>query len=197
MKAVVTGCPGSGTRYIAQILGADHEEVFHHGQDDGSLLLRPGGAAIEVSWYATPWLEMLSMPTVQLVRHPLLTIRTVAAMAEWRSSMLHQATFRRFTPAVFDYENDPVLWSARFWLDWNILAEKASQRWNIHHLDHTRLARLLTRAGAKQRGLAERLENTPKDVSSRRHAHPPLAWEDLGPMKSEVYDRAIKYGLEQ
>lgn len=195
MKAIVTGCPGSGTRYMAEILGADHEKMFHHGLEDGSLLLRPGSANIEVSWYAAAWLDQISMPSVHLVRHPLLTIRTIAGMEGWRTNMLHQATFARFTPRAVEY-SDPLLWATRFWLDWNTLAEKATQRWNIHDLNYDRLFRLLNKAGEKVRDLQQRLEDTPKDLSSRRHLHPELAWEDLGEMKSEVYERAIEYGLE-
>lgn len=195
MKAIITGCPGSGTRYIAEIVKGDHEKMFHHGQEDGDLLLLPGDGPIEVSWYAAPWLHHLSMPSVHLVRHPLLTIRTIAGMSGWRSNTFHQATVSRFVPQVFDYD-DPVLWSTRFWLDWNSLCEKASQLWNIHDLDFTRLMRLMVRAGVKTRDLAYRLENTPTDLSSRRHAHPELAWEDLGEMKNEVYERAVAYGLE-
>lgn len=202
MRFVVTGCPGSGTKYIAQLLthcgvATGHEQAFKHGWPDGRLRIgRHEQARGESSWYAVPFLPMLDMVTVHQTRHPLKAIRTLVGMIHWRENMWHQPLFQELVPAVFDYTDNPVLWSARFWLDWNHRAEACAYRWDVGSVTPDEIDVVLRNADINNVAvdtIRQQLHRIPKTGGGRNYGYD-LTYEDLKPMTAEVAERAAEYG---
>lgn len=201
MRFLVTGCPGSGTRYVSQVyqeVGVDcgHEQAFKYGWPDGTLRIAKAANQGEVSWYAAPFLRYVDMPTAHVVRHPLLNIRTLVGMEYWRTNPQHTETFRRYVPRVFEHTEHPVLWATRFWLDWNRHCELA-ETWNVHDLNAGRMFWLLRAAdviNVTEDQLAYQLKRIPK-TSAHNYGYT-LDWSDLGQHANETKERAARYGLE-
>lgn len=104
-RALVTGCPRTGTDYVARLLrecgrDAHREQVF---TPDGVALSSWTG--VEVSWMGAPYRSrawMQEIPIVHLTRHPEAVLRSllhnnfvwfemVDEMLEWRRFVLHHS----------------------------------------------------------------------------------------------------------
>jgi hypothetical protein len=126
LNFVVTGCPRSGTQYVARILqqlGYDclHEASFNPWQavfamehDD-----RPWG---DSSWMAVPFLSWLPPETaiIHLVRDPLRTINSIVGTGQldWPTD------YRRFLAHHFmgdseRWPEDLARIAQDFWVEWN------------------------------------------------------------------------------
>lgn len=204
MRFIIAATPGSGTRYIAQVfkeVGVDcgHEQMFKHSWDDGRLRITKGANQGESSWYAGAFLHYLDMPIVHQTRHPLLVIRTLVGMEHWRNNKFTQPIFDQFTPNVRDYQDSPVLWAARFWLDWNRIIERwAGYRWDVATVSAEDIWPVLRNADiitVKHEHLRFALGKVPKTGGDRRYGYA-LHFGDLGPMAQEVKERALAYGYE-
>lgn len=202
MRFVVTATPGSGTRYLTEVLkaagvDAGHERALHHGTAEGGFQLLQCRHDAEVSWYAAPWLHLFAFPTIHLVRAPLDTISTLTRMRKWSERPHHQGTFRRFAADAFDYPPGPQR-MARFWLDWNTYAERADHRWRLDELPADEIYRILQAVELRHiepSVIAEAIRTT-RPTGSRRNGRPNYDWTDLGPLEGEVRERAAAYGFD-
>lgn len=199
MRFVVTGTPGAGTRWVANVYsraGVDtgHESVFHHGRPDGGLRIQPARHQAEVSWYAAPWLAHLAMPAAHQTRHPLDTIGTIVAMGDrWFTNPNHHGTLTRLAPTIYDHPPG-VARATAFWLVWTGYADAAPVRWQAEAPDPAVLAGVARAAGlpVEAADVARALAETPP--TGRRNRQPRLTWDDLGGLAGDVADRAAGYG---
>jgi hypothetical protein len=109
MEVVATGCPRSGTAFLASVFGWTHERWY--GYDIRSYNFRTGPAYTpEVSWLAAPYLKKEDALVLHLVREPEAVVRSIASIR-----MLNESDdWGKF---VYSHVEtwDPWL----FWLRWN------------------------------------------------------------------------------
>jgi len=125
---LITGCPRSGTKYIACLLEELGLDVRHEAMGRDGI----SSWCLAVPAAAVPWGPASAGRSFDIVLHqvrnPIDVIPSMSTLAEdsWRFAYDH-------TSARPD--DPPLLRCARFWLDWNLHAEKISQwRYRIEEL---------------------------------------------------------------
>lgn len=196
---LVTGCPRSGTRYVAKHLCRSAGlNIGHEGVADDGLVCSffavddyyYGGAhAKALKGGVRPRRGAITFDHVwHLVRHPLLFVESLLTgplgIAWWHWQEKH-------TGVSFDM--DPTERAAKFWLRWNEIVEpQAKWRFRIEDFDQlwpNVTARLGLPPCEMTDSVAERLgQQTTRRVS--------VAWEDLGDLQEPVRLKAQEYGYE-
>ena len=76
-RFVVTGCGRSGTRFVAELLTASGVRCGHEAAHSHAARGRwPAGLVADSSWMAACMLDVVTVPVVLLVRHPLAVVRS-------------------------------------------------------------------------------------------------------------------------
>ncbi|MCA0899603.1 hypothetical protein [Microbulbifer agarilyticus] len=168
-RFVITGCGRSGTTYIAKLLTelgchCDHE-VFFTGRKPGVFTRLAAQLGVrelawqppvigEAAWEAVPWLPHMpdDIQVLHQLRHPLEFIRSRQKKGwvhgYFRSRHLPhfpRMNKERFAALPLAEQAD---WLARFWIDWNALAETRAEgkpylRYRIEDFDLAKLEEIL------------------------------------------------------
>ena len=188
---VITGCGRSGTKYIAELLtrsGRDiaHESMGRHGIASWMWAVD----ARSVPWGPAP--SLFRHPRERCfhqVREPLAAIASLQTFADpsWQFIAAH-------TGSAADA---PILLrSARYWLEWNRLAEqRSSWRYRIEDIA-TVYPSLCERVSIDPdaRALAE----VPRSVNTRKGLYAMVGWDDIARLDEElaakVREQAREYG---
>lgn len=180
---LITGCPRSGTRYLASLLRAAGIRAFHERMGrDGTV---NAAFAVDDFWYPGNNPDRPSRVrfdhVFHVVRHPLFCIASMASMNNprfWHWTQLH-------TGLCFEDYESPLQHAARFWVKWNELVEKLSPQWRFK-IESDFWPELCDRLGLGERELPE--------VDKHRSQHGSLAWADLGDAERGVREMAERYG---
>lgn len=169
-RILVMASPRSGTRSVAELLRGSGLRVGHEK------MLRDGtvSSLFAVDDFLYPGAHAHDRPSkhrfdevVQLVRHPLLCIASLASMNRphfWHWTQVHTKR---------SYEADgPLLYAAHFWAIWNekIRAQMPQSVWKL-----------------------ELLKAAPHVGKSE---HGSIGWRDLGTAEEAVRKEALHYGYE-
>lgn len=183
MKALITGCPRSGTGYIAKVLGAGHERVFHPSRSEP-------WTGIEVSWLGAPALP-LAVPTAHQLRDPLAVIASLVGIKLFS----RPGPFRRFAenvcPEILD-EPTATAKAARLWVHWTRLADRADVSWRVEEPDVECVAAFARRTAED---VAAAVASTPRDVNHRTRGVADLD-SIPSPLWWELVSRTETYGYE-
>jgi hypothetical protein len=150
-RILITGCPRSGTGYMAALLtrlGATCGHAAH--LNPASLELGvppwPEGLAAEASWYAAPYGESLPAGTVvvHVVRSPAAALSSLWRARLFRTRSVDRAYLERHAPMLL--HGTPLQQTARIWTAWNEIAETNHDtsglryvRVRLEHLDEAAL----------------------------------------------------------
>jgi hypothetical protein len=192
-KALITGCPRSGTGYISTVLAragvrSGHECVY------GPVQVGPWkNVQVEVSWLAAPSLPLPGVPSAHQVRHPLAVMRSLVGIGLFT----RQTKFREFAeetcPALRE-ELTPTAKAARMWCEWTRMTDSSAQVcWRVE--DAAEYAEeIAVFVGVAPEVIAKAISETPTDVNHRRRAES-LDLESIPePLWAEVIRRAKLYG---
>lgn len=197
MRFVITGTPGSGTRYMAKLLtdaGVEtgHEAAMPAPYEDGRLRIGRSIGLGEVSWAAAPFLRHFDMPTVHLTRHPVKTISTLVSM-KW--GITYRDALARLVPGLFDFGFGPEQ-MAYYWLRWNAYAEDAEYRMQVEKPDiavlHVLAKKASTLIGPEELRAAR--DSLATDIGHRTENY--LTYDELGRYRDAVWRKAVEYGYE-
>lgn len=121
LRAIVTGTPRSGTKYIANLLcrlgvNSSHELYFNPFYQSIAELKHD----VEVSWMAAPFLHELppDVLIVHLVRDPLKTINSLAATGHMKAGNIY---------ADFLFKHSRTSHPVHSWYRWNMLIEQCAK----------------------------------------------------------------------
>ena len=194
-KALITGCPRSGTSYIASVLSwagvaSGHEFVYGPGGAGPWC-----GATVDVSWLAAPLLPVKGVPAAHQVRDPLAVIRSLVGTRFFEIP----SPFRRFAEEAcprLREEGSSVAAAVRMWCEWTRMAEAhAVARWRVEDVA-TQTHRIAAHVGASPDRLRRVIEHAPQDINHRRRAReldlasvPRRLWGELAA-------RAADFGYE-
>lgn len=197
MRFAVTGCAGSGTRYIANLLtecGAStaHERVFKATYGSDSSLDDHEG---ESSHAAAAYLPIDGTVGVHLIRPPLDVVASIVARG-----LLRGGGTRNFRPFVERHVGSTGLpagseLAAWYWLTWNRLAASRTETtWRIHRLSADDVMWLSHVAELKLDGdhVARALATTSRVGASDRGN---VNLNDLGEYANRVYFAARRYDV--
>ena len=159
MRFLVVGTGRCGTTWLSEVLTAagvptGHEDVFTAvGIRDMWCWLGEDGKvhslAGDVSLYAVPFLREWDGPVLHMVRHPL---DCIGSLAGWRlpSFPNTQGEGGQLVNAHLPWTcSDQITASARYWHDWNVMAERGADylRFRVEDATPTFLADLMRRYG--------------------------------------------------
>ena len=113
---VITGAPRSGTTYLANLLGWNHEEAYGIGSTD-EILAGPADTP-EVSWLAIPHLKGRQALVGHLIRHPQRCVASMIATGYFLPCNTLGQYLYRYTSTW-----DPWLQ----WMRWIEMCEEVSQ----------------------------------------------------------------------
>jgi SAM-dependent methyltransferase len=210
-KVLVTGASRSGTAYVSHILSHSNIELRHEGihRHDGDIVSSWDLWDGDVSWAALYNLDKVpsDVHVVQLVRHPLKTMRSLAerfapgakVSVSWVKRM--ESLFPRMRST-----EDLLGKAAIFWVEANRLAASvANERVKIEDVDPNWVEHILKTCGKEwPRDRIERLfERTRKTINtnvgeivSERMPLPKL--EDIPePVRDEVVSLMKEYGYQE
>ena len=120
VEVMATGCPRSGTLYLAHLLGWEHEKYYGIHRYGNQYELTTGPAVLpSVSWLAAPYLAKKKTAMVfHLVRNPFEVVRSNNAIG-WLRPDDHWGKFAYSHVKTWD----PWI----FWLRWNEFCLSASK----------------------------------------------------------------------
>lgn len=178
-------------------LECGHEVAMPAPTPDGQKMVGRSYAVGEVSWAVAPYLHLLNMASVHVVRHPLNTIASLV-QKKWMTSG-HRPSFEAMFPGLYDVgaENSPEQ-CGWWWLRWTELADRADYRvrveepdlevfWNVSNRSHM----LVECSRASLRLAYEKLRG---EAVGHSNDEVTLGWADLGCVERAVRQRAEEYG---
>lgn len=197
MRFVVTGSPGSGTRYMARLFTAagaqcGHERALPAPTKEGTFRLHPSDGIGESSWAAAPWLTLFNMPTIHVVRDPIKVISKL-----WNMKFTMGAN-REAVEALVPGLN---LWTgpnreAVFWLRWTGMADLAETTWQVENIPVEAMRIVLKRAQIppEEQAPHSALADLPTNIGSTDHDDP-VGYRDLSQSVADaVAKKASLYG---
>jgi hypothetical protein len=201
-RFLVTGCPRSGTKYIAELFKAlgvrmGHEDVFGVRQGLGG---RPDWQDFqgEASWLAVPHLPLDGVVVLHQVRHPLEFVRSAVGYSD--PGFLSDRRRRYPIPSVVGLHAPEVYGpatqaerSATMWRVWNARAEQhAALTFRIEDLDAGLLLRLCGLVELQiSEALAGRVLAGVSKTTNRTQRDEAISWEQIEPF---IGDAAARYG---
>jgi len=211
-RILVTGCPRSGTGYVAALLrrlGLSCGHADHLNPERLELGVPPWPAELagEASWYAAPYGENLPAGTVvvHVVRAPAAALSSLWRSRLFRTRSVDRAFLERHAPVLM--RGTPVQQTARIWSAWNEIAETAREstglrylRVRLEALDESSLrwiAALAERELDVERAHSALAELSRSTVRPARDAGDSLAeWSDLRgtELLGEIDELAARYG---
>jgi hypothetical protein len=199
-RFVVTGCPRSGTRYMATLLAAlgiriGHEKVFGIREGLGMRDVRWKKWEGDVSWLAVPFLPVDDAVVLHQVRHPLEFVRSVVGfgfLSDERADLPFPEVVRRNAPEVYAPDTE-VERGATMWRLWNARAEPhAALTYRLEDLDVALLLRLceLVELDVSEEQATKALAAVPTTINQRARDES-VSWEQISPVVEEA---AARYG---
>lgn len=138
-RILVTGCPRSGTGYVAALLrrlGVTCGHADHLNPERLELGVPPWPTELgaEASWYAAAYGESLPAGTVVLhvVRSPAAALSSLWRSRLFRTRSVDRAFLERHAPVLL--RGTPVQQTARIWSAWNEIAETARETSGLRYL---------------------------------------------------------------
>ncbi len=201
---VVTGCPRSGTGYLAKCLTAlgyscSHEDkfnpwhaIFAENRED----LSPWG---DSSWMAAPYLRQLPEATrvVHVVRDPVATINSIMGTGQlnWPNdyrdfAALHLWGSRRW------YPEDLVTAAEFFWVRWNRMITSSGRVSAVVRLEDAKCIINSVAAIDPGRTLSQREFDLLSNVATNENARPHFKKTSVSTVGSECLELARSYGFE-
>lgn len=211
-RILVTGCPRSGTGYLAALLTrlgvpCGHAAHLHPQALEFGVPGWPAGLEAESSWYAAPYTDELPAGSVvvHLVREPASALRSLWRVRLFRARSVERAFLERHAPEVL--YGTPIQQTARAWLSWNQLAEGARDagalryvRVRLESLDESALRWIGELSEREIEPMAARraLAEAPRDVQHTLSdpADGATDWSELrgSPLLAEIDELAARYG---
>jgi hypothetical protein len=202
-KIIITGCPRSGTGYMAEVLTRSGLQCGHENVFD--LECKPFTIQADSSWLAAPRLFAHGRDyVVHLTRHPLLVIESLLRIGFW-----HHAASRPYRKFVIQYTGklscSPLMQSMYLWVSWSTMAETyADKRLKVETLTAKDIAGILRTAGVQPDigKVSAALLNVPRNwnTKDRGFGSGPLTAGALQAANSALYDTmrtmAEGYGYE-
>lgn len=195
MRLLVTGCPRSGTTWMAEAIcstGVDcgHELVFAPEIKRRNKPARWGDGewVAESSAHAAPHTPFLDTYVVHLTRHPVKVIASIAhhgGVVGARNSP-GVRYMRSQVPEIKRFA-DPVRRAAEFWVRWNrlVAADVRVRLEDVTAADITRFARIA------DPDACEATLPPPRNVA--KHELPPISWDDVRDVPG-LMEMAAEYG---
>ena len=179
-------------------LPTGHEEMFRPE------LMKPGSVPMwgpfqgESSWLAAPYIEQLNVPTVQLVRNPLDTVRSLVGIGMFEGGNPAEPYLAFAEEQLgMDLRSLPAVEAAStFIVEWSKLIERHNvPRFRVEDLKDPEvlgsLVQVLLKGVRPDRAkIIEATQNVPTDVNSRPRDES-ITWDDVTP---ELRDLAEAWG---
>jgi hypothetical protein len=199
-RFVITGCPRSGTRYMATLLAAlgvrlGHEKVFGIREGLGMRDVRWKKWEGDVSWLAVPFLPLEDTVVLQQVRHPLEFVRSVVGfgfLSDERADLAFPKVVRRHAPEVYEPDTE-IERGATMWRLWNARAEPhVALTYRLEDFGLDLLMRIcrLVELDVSEEQAARTLAEVPTTINQRERDES-VAWEQVEPLVGEL---AAHYG---
>ena len=195
-RAIITGCPRSGTGYVAAVLleagiHCGHEEVY--GPEP--IPRAWGSREVESSWLALRHLPVEGVPAALQVRDPLAVIRSVVGIElPQRTGSRYRAAALALFPEL-SAEPSPVAWAARLWIRAVERARTHARAW--WRVEDLRLpggaTQLAQHVGADPDLIAGAAARVPTDVNHRDRAEVNL-YSIPRPLFADLQRTADRYG---
>ncbi len=138
-RILVTGCPRSGTGYVAALLRrlglpCGHADHLNPERLELGVPPWPSELAAEASWYAAPYGESLPAGTlvVHVVRSPAAALSSLWRSRLFRTRSIDRSFLERHAPVLL--RGTPVQQTARLWSAWNEIAELARETEGLRYL---------------------------------------------------------------
>lgn len=191
LKYIITGCPCSGTGYIAKSLHelglkAGHE-IYDYKREENEWVPRVGDSwgiptdqvEIDVSYAHSHWLDVSTCPVIHLVRDPLKVINSFMAI-----QMRHpkRKTIDEMANELYRY---------------NSLVEKCDRVFYLHHVEWPVMGLVdELQMGSRCIGIDSVV---PKNYNSHNKGRCNFSWEDLSkhPWTHELREQYKTYGYEE
>ena len=218
LRFVVTGTGRCGTSYAADLFNAagvscGHEMAFRGYAALGELGLSPRGVAGrmreslrrsrlgvdgDASWMAVPRLPRFRGVAFLQLREPLLVIGSFVGLRFFTNS--DKRTTRYYAAMHFQFTDNELLDSMRWWADWNTRAASYSDLvYRVEDLDEALFERMLAMVGGDPSRASEAIANVAKDINSHKQRgfrREDLSWDDLpaGPDRDYLETAARRFG---
>lgn len=205
LKFVITAPSRSGTTYVANLLTeaglqCGHEATINRWkpnygmQDDWQETPHLG----ESSFIAAPFLDQMpeSVVKIHLVRPPLDVIRSICGIAHLGDREQPYVKFIDHHVGVLTEPPGPRR-AARYWLEWNALAEQGCDwTWRLGEIGVDHIEALAAEVGVTldRRHVQRALRLTSKMANHRDRAEW-IEMEHLGPYQDRVAQAAEHYGV--
>lgn len=191
---LITGCPRSGTQYIAQVLNNCGLDIGH--EVDGAAGIAFWAMASDKGLKDKPAANEYQFRHIfHQVRHPLDTISSVNTFSEvcWR--------FIRSNIPEISRRDSKLVRAAKFWYYWNLMAEnKAEMTYRVEDIENvfdemaTRLGVQLDKSVLKKvpKNVHSRQSFFKKFISFRRYYVKKYTWADLRKeLDPDLYQKII------
>jgi len=117
---IITGCPKSGTKYMAELLTVGGIPCSHEYKYRLVGVPTPRKGKAESSWVAAPYVADTKAKVIHIVRNPLEVISTLRKVKFFeRESHAHTSFVLNELPQLRKLK--PIDRYERFWIDWNAL----------------------------------------------------------------------------
>ena len=202
---LITGTGRSGTGYIRHLLSrclipVGHEEIFNP-KNIMAETTEWGDYRGESSWLAAPFIESLNVPTVQLVRNPLETLRSLVGIGFLARTNPGHEPYENFvletlgTTALYatDDRDEIIRRCVDFMYEWSALIEGFDvPRWRVEDLQDITIANELVMHLIGKRLDRAKIDKAIKEVATdenHRRRDEDIAWADGGERLAELAER--------
>jgi hypothetical protein len=201
-RFIVTGCPRSGTRYMATLLEAlgprvGHEKVFGIREGLGTRDPRWKKWEGDVSWLAVPFLPVEDTVVLHQVRHPLEFVRSVLGfgfLSDERAELPFPQVVRRHAPEVYEPGAEAER-GATMWKVWNErVVPHADFTYRLEDFDLPLLMRMceLIELDVPEEKAAQAFAEVPTTINQRARDES-VSWDAIA---SIVGDSAGRFGYD-